>query len=43
MQFVAEHQFTLDEIEVSYLKTLKNNMKIRYYKDINGARWIGLV
>ena len=23
------------------MKLLKNNMKIRYYKDINGARWIG--
>ena len=23
------------------MKLLKNNLKIRYYKDINGARWIG--
>ena len=23
------------------MKLLKDNMKIRYYKDINGARWLG--
>ena len=23
------------------MKLLKDNMKIRYYRDINGARWLG--
>ena len=39
MKFVAEHQFTLNEIGSElHMKLLKDNMKIRYYKDINGAR-----